>query len=157
MSDTLGRQCSSCSSHPTQQIEINPSPKARSICVCKEILMPVVANKLKGLALVGAAAVLGTTLFAQPLPRQDNTQQPPADNSKVNKRDRDKASPTADQQKMSATDRDLAKRTRAAIMDDTSLSCYAHNIKVMACGGKVTLKGLVRSPVEKSATEATAT
>jgi osmotically-inducible protein OsmY len=119
--------------------------------------MPVVLNRLKGLAFVGATAVLSTALLAEPLPKQDNTQQPAPDNSKVNKRDRDKSSPTADQQKMNATDRDLAKRTRAAIMADKSLSTYAHNIKIVARDGKVTLKGPVRSEEEKSAIEAKAT
>jgi osmotically-inducible protein OsmY len=75
----------------------------------------------------------------------------------VNKRDRDKTAPTADQQKMNATDRDLAKRTRSAIMSDKSLSTYAHNIKIVARDGKVTLKGPVRSEEEKSAIEAKAT
>jgi osmotically-inducible protein OsmY len=119
--------------------------------------MRVVSTKFKGLVFLGAAAVLGSTLLAGPLPRQDNAQQPAPDNSKVNKRDRDKNSATADQQKMNATDRDLAKRTRAAIMDDKSLSTYAHNIKIVARDGKVTLKGPVRSEEEKSAIEAKAT
>jgi osmotically-inducible protein OsmY len=105
---------------------------------------------VKVLLFVGAAA-LGTTLMAGPAPRQDNTQQP--DNSKTNKRDRDKNSPTADRQKMNATDRDLAKRIRAAIVDDKSLSTYAHNVKIVAQDGKVTLKGPVRSEEEKSAIE----
>jgi len=119
--------------------------------------MPDVPSRWKSLALVGAAALLGTTLLAGPRPRQDNTQQPPPDNSKVNKRDRDKASPTADQQKMNATDRELARKVRSSIMDDKSLSTYAHNIKIVARDGKVTLKGPVRSEEEKSAIEAKAT
>src|ERR1700681_1849142 len=104
---------------------------------------------------LAAPVVLGTALMAGPLPRQDAP--PPApDNSKANKRDRDKSSPTADRQKMSTTDRDLAKRIRSAIMDDKSLSTYAHNIKIVAQDGKVTLKGPVRSEEEKSAIEAKA-
>ena len=119
--------------------------------------MPDTSRKWKGLVLVGAAAVLGATLLAGPMPAQDNTQQPPADNSKVNKRDRDKSSPTADQQKMNATDRELARKVRSSLMDDKSLSTYAHNIKIVARDGKVTLKGPVRSEEEKSAIEAKAT
>jgi osmotically-inducible protein OsmY len=118
--------------------------------------MHFLASRLKLLAFVAAPAVLGTALMAGPLPRQD-AQQPAPDNTKTNKGDRDKGSPTADRQKMNATDRDLAKRTRSAIMDDKSLSTYAHNIKIMAQGGKVTLKGPVRSEEEKSAIEAKAT
>ena len=58
---------------------------------------------------------------------------------------------------MNATDRDLAKRIRSAIMDDKSLSTYAHDVKIVAQDGKVTLKGPVRSDEEKSAIEAKAT
>ena len=101
----------------------------------------------KFLVFVAAPAVLGTALIAGPLPRQD-AQQPAPDNTKTNKRDRDKSSPTADRQKMNATDRDLAKRTRSAIMDDKSLSTYAHNVKIVSQDGTVTLKGPVRSDAE---------
>jgi len=108
---------------------------------------------VKGFVFIGAAALLGSALMAAPQPRQDNGQQSAPDNSKTNKRDRDKSSPTADRQKMNPTDRDLAKRIRSAIVDDKSLSTYAHNIKIVAQDGKVTLKGPVRSEEEKSAIE----
>ena len=107
------------------------------------------------LLFVGATSVLGTALMAGPVRGQD--QQPAPDNTKTNKRDRDKNSPTADQQKMNATDRDLAKRVRQSVIGDKSLSTYAHNIKIVAQDGKVTLKGPVRSEEEKSAIEAKAT
>ena len=119
--------------------------------------MRLTSRRVKGFTFVGAAAVLGTALMAGPISRQDNAQQPAPDNTKTNKRDRDKSSPTADRQKMNATDRDLAKRIRAAIVDDKSLSTYAHNVKIVSQGGKVTLKGPVRSEEEKSAIEAKAT
>ena len=115
--------------------------------------MRVLLKRVKGFVFIGAAALLGSTLMAAPQPRQDNGQQSAPDNSKTNKRDRDKSSPTADRQKMNATDRDLAKRIRSAIVDDKSLSTYAHNIKIVAQDGKVTLKGPVRSEKEKSAIE----
>src|ERR1700730_254134 len=120
--------------------------------------MRFTTRAVKGLVILflGAAA-LATALMAGPMPKQDNSQQPAPDNSKTNKRDRDKSSPTADRQKMNATDRDLAKRVRAALVDDKSLSTYAHNVKIMAQDGKVTLKGPVRSEEEKSAIEAKAT
>jgi hyperosmotically inducible protein len=118
--------------------------------------MRLTSWRVKSLTLVGAAAVLGIALTAGPVTRQDNSQQPAPDNTKTNKRDRDRSSPTADRQKMNATDRDLAKRVRAAIVDDKSLSTYAHNIKILAQDGKVTLKGPVRSEEEKSAIEAKA-
>jgi hyperosmotically inducible protein len=75
-----------------------------------------------------------------------------ADNSKQNK----KAGPTADNQKNAKDDRTLAQNVRKAIMDDKTLSTYAHNVKVVAAGGTVTLRGPVRSADEKSAIEAKA-
>jgi hyperosmotically inducible periplasmic protein len=119
--------------------------------------MQFMLRRVRALTFVGAAAVLGAALLAVPIPRQDNPPQPAPDNSKANKRDRNTSSPTADQQKMNATDRDLAKRIRAAIVGDKSLSTYAHNVKIVAQDGKVTLKGPVRSEEEKSAIEAKAT
>ena len=84
---------------------------------------------------------------------QQNTQAPPADNTKVNQRDRDKSEPTADQQKDNATDRQLAQQIRKVIVKDKSLSTYGHNIKVIAQNGVVTLKGPVKSEDEKQAIE----
>jgi len=115
--------------------------------------MRVSLERVRGFVFIGAAALLGSAVMAAPQPRQDNGQQTAPDNSKTNKRDRDKNSPTADRQKMNPTDRDLAKRIRSAITDDKSLSTYAHNIKIVAQDGKVTLKGPVRSEEEKSAIE----
>jgi hyperosmotically inducible protein len=66
-----------------------------------------------------------------------------ADNTRVNKRDRNEASPTADQQKENSTDRELARQIRRAIVKDKSLSTNAHNVKIIAQNGTVTLKGPV--------------
>jgi hypothetical protein len=84
-------------------------------------------------------------------------QQPPADNTKVNQRDKNPSEPTADQQKNAPNDRDLARQIRKALVDDKSLSTYAHNIKVVVQDGQVTLKGPVRSEDEKRSAEAAAT
>jgi len=75
------------------------------------------------------------------------------DNTKVNKQDRQSGQPTADQQKNDASDRKLAKDVRKAITSDKSLSTYAHNVKVIAQNGTVTLKGPVRSDEEKKSVE----
>ena len=82
--------------------------------------------------------------------------QTPADNTKVNTRDRARGAVTADQQKDNATDRDLTQKIRRALMEDKSLSSYAHNVKVIAQGGQVTLKGPVRSAEEKKSVESKA-
>jgi hyperosmotically inducible protein len=105
--------------------------------------------------LLGASLFFGASMPAR-LISQDNTQQPAADNSKTNQRDRDQTSPTADQQKMNPADRDIAKRIRTALHNDKSLSTYAHNIKIISQDGKVTLKGPVRSEDEKANIEAKA-
>ncbi len=81
----------------------------------------------------------------------------PADNSAMNKRDRDSSQPTADQQKGSASDRETTRQIRRAITKDSSLSTYAHNVKIITQGGQVTLRGPVRSDDEKRAVEAKAT
>jgi len=82
--------------------------------------------------------------------------QAPVDNTKVNKRDRASGAVTADQQKENAGDRDIAQKIRRALMQDKELSTYAHNVKVIARGGQVTLKGPVRSSEEKQSVEAKA-
>ena len=76
-------------------------------------------------------------------------EQPAADNTKVNQRDKDKTEPTADQQKENQPDREIARQIRRSLVQDKSLSSYAQN-------GVVTLKGPVRSDEEKSAVEAKA-
>ena len=74
-----------------------------------------------------------------------------ADNTKVNKRDRNASEVTADQQKVNATDRELTQKIRQSVMADKSLSTYAHNIKIISQNGAVTLKGPVKSDDEKKA------
>jgi osmotically-inducible protein OsmY len=101
---------------------------------------------------VGSLA-LGASLMAMSVPRnQDNPQTAP-DNTKQNK---DQTSPTADQQKMNPADRAITQKIRKAVHDDTSLSTYAHNIKIIAQDGKVTLRGPVRSEDEKNNLQAKA-
>ncbi len=82
-----------------------------------------------------------------------NAQQPQPDNTKTNERDRAKSEPTADQAKNNVSDRELMRNIRKALVDDKSLSTYAHNVKVIAQNGKVTLKGPVRSEEEKNTIE----
>jgi hyperosmotically inducible periplasmic protein len=88
--------------------------------------------------------------------QDSSAEQPAADNTKVNQRDKNKAEPTADQQKENRPDREIARQIRRSIVQDKSLSSYAHNVKIIAQNGMVTLKGPVRSDEEKSAVEAKA-
>ena len=103
----------------------------------------------RALSALGLAGMLALT--ALPLGAQA-----PADNTKVNARDRAKGEPTADQQKENSGDRDITQKIRRSLMRDKSLSTYAHNVKVIAQGGQVTLKGPVRSEDEKKSVEAKA-
>ena len=63
----------------------------------------------------------------------------------------------ANLQKQPDVDRELARKVRKAIVDDKSLSTYAHNITITARNGVVTLKGRVRSEEEKNAIDSKAT
>jgi hyperosmotically inducible periplasmic protein len=95
--------------------------------------------------LLGSIGLLGAR---QP----DSTRQAP-DNTKTNQRDRSQNEPTADQQKENQSDRELTAKVRQALVKDKSLSTYAHNVKIIAQDGIVTLKGPVRSEEEKTAVE----
>jgi|SRR5580700_143806 hyperosmotically inducible protein len=80
---------------------------------------------------------------------------PAADNTKMNQQDSNRNN-TAEQQKENQSDRELTQHIRKAIMQDKSLSTYAHNVKVISQSGTVTLKGPVHSDDEKQAIEAKA-
>ena len=77
-------------------------------------------------------------------------------NSHRDKADTTVARTKAEDQPNAKTDRALAAAVRQAIVRDKSLSSYAHNVKVIAQDGQVTLKGPVRSEDEKRAVEAKA-
>ena len=97
----------------------------------------------------------GWTMLLAQEPTGQNTP-PPPDNTKVNERDRSKSEPTADQQKENQSDRDITQQIRQSIVNDKSLSTYAHNVKIITQNGVVTLKGPVRSEAEKQNIEAKA-
>jgi hyperosmotically inducible protein len=75
------------------------------------------------------------------------------DNTKSNKVDHSNSAATADAQTNKSNDIDLTKRIRKSILADKGLSTYAHNVKIVAVDGRVTLNGVVRSEQEKSAIE----
>ena len=99
------------------------------------------------------SAVLFCSLSLPGLGLAQDAQQPAPDNTKVNK---DQSKPSADQQKMNPADRSIAQQIRKAIHQDTTLSTYAHNVKIISQDGKVTLRGPVRSEDEKGNIEAKA-
>jgi len=105
----------------------------------------------------GAAAVAATTGNAAAAPSdRTNTPNSDADNSRVNKRDRSSAALTPMDQGPSEADRKITQQIRQDLMKDKSLSFTAKNVKIITIGGKVTLRGPVKSDAERAAIEAAA-
>jgi hyperosmotically inducible protein len=97
--------------------------------------------------------VFGCLLIGSLTWGQDSSQQTAPDNTKMNKSDNNSSQATADQQKNNRSDRDITQQIRKSVMQDKSLSSYAHNVKIIAQNGMVTLKGPVRSDDEKHVVE----
>jgi osmotically-inducible protein OsmY len=95
----------------------------------------------------GAAAVTNTQGAA------DQTKD--ADNTKINERDRHDSLTPMDQSNGSS-DVKISAAIRKGIMGDKTLSFAAKNVKIITVGGKVTLRGPVKSDQEKAAIEALA-
>jgi hyperosmotically inducible protein len=126
-------------------------------CECKRYFGQSVATEEpevirmnhKVLRAVVSSVALCASYAALGAPQQPSA----ADNTKENRRDRAKSEPTADQAKNSLSDREAMQRIRKSLNEDKSLSTYAHNVKIIAQNGKVTLKGPVRSEEEKKTVE----
>ena len=73
-----------------------------------------------------------------------------ADNTRLNRRDRSGDSVTPTKQPNGSSAVDLVAQVRKAIVQDDGLSVKAHNIKVVASNGVVTLRGPVASEQEKA-------
>lgn len=67
-----------------------------------------------------------------------------ADTSKMD------AQPTAQDQKNDKQDLDLTAQIRRSVVADKSLSIDAHNVKIIARDGLVTLRGPVKSNIERT-------
>src|SRR5579863_2830844 len=119
------------------------------------MMKAVYTNIVRSLLCAGLLLGAGALASAQEPSAQQTS--PAPDNTTVNQRDRSQTEPTADQQKDNRSDRDITQQIRQSIMQDKSLSTYAHNIKIVTQDGRVTLKGPVRSEDEKKAIEAKAT
>ncbi len=74
-------------------------------------------------------------------------------NSANNERHDRPGEQTADRQSNEQSDLDLTAKIRRSIVSDKSLSVNAHNVKIVAQNGQVTLKGPVQSEAEKKAIE----
>jgi hypothetical protein len=78
---------------------------------------------------------------------------PVADNTTMNNRDKGSTGDTAQSQSNAKGDRELLAAVRRSVVKDKSLSTTAHNVKIMAVNGVVTLRGPVKSEAEKTTVE----
>lgn len=72
------------------------------------------------------------------------------DNTAVNKRDLNKAELTAQDQSNDKADVEVARKIRREITKANGLSLYAKNVKIIVRENDVTLKGPVKTQVEKA-------
>lgn len=80
-----------------------------------------------------------------------------ADNTRVNRRDRDMTMPTPVDQGGSDTDRAITAEIRRAVVGDGTLSFTAKNVKIITKDGNVVLRGPVKNEDERAAILAKAT
>lgn len=76
-----------------------------------------------------------------------------ADNTDLNTRDKSDNTLTPQKQTNSTSDLEVLAAVRNAIVNDKSLSIAAHNIKIVAVKGVVTLRGPVKGAAEKARVE----
>ncbi len=77
----------------------------------------------------------------------------PADNTKMNERDRSGTNLLPRDQSNANADVDLTARIRKSLVADKNLSMDAKNVKIITRDGNVTLRGAVRDDAEKKAVE----
>ena len=109
---------------------------------------------MKGLA--SALCLLCLMSATNAVNAQDRTTSPAAtaaDNTRVNERDAQHDTTTPMDQPNDKADIKVAADARSAIVKDKSLSTKAHNVKLVASGGTVTLRGPVASADEKAKIE----
>lgn len=104
-----------------------------------------------------ALTLAGGAAFAQTTPSATAGQTTPAaDNTRMNDRDQGSTGDTAQAQSNAKGDRELLAAVRRSVVKDKSLSISAHNVKILAANGVVTLRGPVTSAEEKTKVEALA-
>ncbi|MGO4382583.1 BON domain-containing protein [Pseudoduganella sp. RAF19] len=133
-------------------LRISDFRKANMKQVSKKVLRAVLVTALGSSGSIAQAAPIATVSQAP----QQGQPTPVADNTKVNSRDKVERSQTPQAQSNAKADRKLLATVRRAIFRDKSLSVMAHNIKILAEGGVVTLRGPVQSDDEKRKVEALA-
>ncbi|HEY6023043.1 MAG TPA: BON domain-containing protein [Pseudolabrys sp.] len=96
-----------------------------------------------------AIAMANSSAFAQQTSAEAPVSAPSADNTKINQRDRSAETIKPTDQPNASADIKLAAAVRSEIVNDKSLSMMAHNVKLVAANGVVTLRGPVASDGEK--------
>lgn len=81
----------------------------------------------------------------------------PPDNTTHNKRDNKAGAVTPEKQGTSEADRKMLQAIRKSVVAEKDLSTYAQNIKIVVRDGIVTLRGPVKTDVEKRRIEELAT
>jgi osmotically-inducible protein OsmY len=112
--------------------------------------MKLALPSLAAVGLLSAFAASSGALAQQSAPTDQPVTSQDADNTRTNRRDRDDRSMVPMKQSNASSDVDLVANVRKAIVGDDSLSMKAHNVKVIANGGVVTLRGPVGSAQEKA-------
>jgi hyperosmotically inducible protein len=134
------------------------------VCECSHSgysLQPDInGNSMKKLVfasvLAAPALLIGTPAIAQSASQAPSSTVHAAsatvapDNAKSNQADPSNRDSTADKQKNDPADIGLVKRIRQSVMADKGLSTYAHNVKIVAVNGTVTLNGVVNTTEEKT-------
>lgn len=111
--------------------------------------MTVKVRSLQAVTLAIGLALLAPIALAQQPVDQAGATTKAADNTKMNERDRSSDTLTPMDQPNDKADIKLAAAVRSAIVGDKSLSSMAHNVKLIAADGTVTLRGPVKSDAEK--------
>jgi osmotically-inducible protein OsmY len=100
-----------------------------------------------------AAVVTAAFAFAGVAAANDDKAKTEPDNTKRNEAIVERNAPTAESQSNDKGDMELTAKVRRAIVDDESLSTYAHNVKIVSNNGSVYLSGPVRTEAERQAVE----
>lgn len=81
---------------------------------------------------------------------QNNAAPPPADNTRINERDKNSAALTPGDQGENEVDRTITQRIRQEVMKSDALSMTAKNVKIITINSIVTLRGPVKNEQERT-------
>jgi len=98
----------------------------------------------------------GTAAYAGDPATNKEAAEKPADNTQRNMRDRDGSTLTTGDQSGNESDIKLTQQIRKEVVANDSLSMLGHNVKIISNNGVVTLRGPVKSEVEKQQIATTA-